>query len=889
MNDFAGILSLWGKFSNDDDTYHPVLFHTIDVGNVALKLFNECFTTYQKNQFRKILGYKNDVDFRKTRNTIAFFAAIHDIGKVTPVFQFNKRLPPLLLDRIKQKGYSINCCFRNDKTPHGELSQVIISHYLISRNINRNHSNFIGYVLGGHHGSLNFEQDKSNFVKGDGIWEETRSTIFNVLEDIFEVDYDEINISDDGFLPLMMFLGGFVSVADWLGSMQNYFAYRNDIHCPYEYDKISKNIASKAIEETGWNYYNYEESPVAFTTLFNDIEKPRPLQSESEKICRTSKEPSIFIIEAPTGEGKTEAAFYIADYLNRQKLSNGIYIALPTQATSNQMFGRTKEFIENVCMHGKKNIHLIHSNSIFSDDYNKLISIADNEHDEDSVLADLWFTQPKRGLLAQFAVGTIDQALLSVMQTRHFFVRLFGLGTKVVIFDEIHAYDTYMNTIIERLIEWLSHIGVSVILLSATLPQSKRQRMLECYMKSKELQQSDDHYPRITVANNNEVKTLEFNASSNKELQLRFIDENDLTKTVKSMLEQNGFIAIIRNTVAEAQETYRMIKDSEEFTDSEIFLLHSRFLLYRRQEIEKTVLDLFGKDNDNRNSKKILISTQIIEQSLDLDFDGMITDFAPVDLLLQRAGRLHRHSKNDSIRPDTMKITELKIISPTINDAKIDFGKSVYVYDEYILLKSFEYLKDKTKININSQIEEAVNTVYSDEFDRQTECNEQVITAFDKLNRKDDKHFVKAKFNLIPKATLDMDDFLNNTIQDENEDSAMNNGSLVTTRLTRPSVKVICLQKIDDDLHTFNNDSECLVNLKITPTKEMAKRLISNSVTVSKWKLVKSIEEKNMIPTAWNKSRFMKGYHLLEFVYNRCHIDGIEIIYDENRGIIINE
>lgn len=242
------------------------------------------------------------------------------------------------------------------------------------------------------------------------------------------------------------------------------------------------------------------------------------------------------------GEGKTEAAMYLADYWSGNLGQQGHYFALPTQATSDQMFARVRQFLTRRYGSGLVNLQLLHGHASLSAEFEALRQRGDQvllpcigvteEAKREGVIAAEWFTHRKRGLLAPFGVGTIDQALLAVLQTRHVFVRLFGLSHKTVILDEVHAYDAYMTTLLERLLEWLASLGTSVVLLSATLPRKRRHALLDAYSKGLEGNieglSSDGPYPRITWLSHRQVKVEQLQASkrSRKSIRLQWVNHS---------------------------------------------------------------------------------------------------------------------------------------------------------------------------------------------------------------------------------------------------------------------------------------------------------------------------------------------------------------------------
>jgi CRISPR-associated endonuclease/helicase Cas3 len=291
--------------------------------------------------------------------------------------------------------------------------------------------------------------------RGGEDWEGVRLDLFEALAGLFRVrdlpSWPPDTADDPAFWTL---LAGLVSFADWIGSIEKYFFHLEAYDLP-TYAGRAYERALLALEELGWSGHGPPTGSTTFHSLFGF--SPRPLQEAAVELADRLLTPALVIVEAPTGEGKTEAALYLADAWLRRAKQRGIYVAMPTQATSNQMLGRVRHYLAQRYTERQANLLLLHGNAAWSEELNELRLAAVDEESESTVVAHSWFLlNKKRALLAPFAVGTVDQALLSVLQTKHFFVRLFGLSHKTVIFDEVHAYDTYMATLFRHLLRWLN-------------------------------------------------------------------------------------------------------------------------------------------------------------------------------------------------------------------------------------------------------------------------------------------------------------------------------------------------------------------------------------------------------------------------------------------------
>lgn len=307
----------------------------------------------------------------------------------------------------------------------------------------------------------------------------------------------------------------------------------------------------------------YGRALCEFTTIFPDL-APNALQRAASEVARALDFPALVLIEAPMGEGKTEAAMYLAEAAAVSLKQPACYFALPTEATSNQMFSRVREFLERTAQRDV-NLQLLHGHASLSAEFELLRSrapapipsaIDQDEPDEGEsakVFAAEWFTYRKRGLLAPYGVGTIDQALLAVLKTRHFFVRMFGLAGKTVIIDEVHAYDAYMSTLLERLIAWLAALGSPVILLSATLSASKRDALVGAYLRGLGKSASlplPEAYPRITWASAAGCGSRGISASdrTRRNLAVRTSAPEGLAEQLSRLLSKGGCAAVVCNT-----------------------------------------------------------------------------------------------------------------------------------------------------------------------------------------------------------------------------------------------------------------------------------------------------------------------------------------------------
>ncbi|MBQ3033281.1 MAG: CRISPR-associated helicase Cas3', partial [Deferribacterales bacterium] len=552
----------------DGKTYagRSVLEHCIIVGEVCKALL-ELLPPALKKYFHK---------------DTPFLAALHDIGKVSPTFQ--KKISNSIDNHpLKDELINVNSDIEKNWGGHAGVGEITLEYIIDEYLQNRREYKYLPLIAGLHHGSHSRKECRSTTssnskVLGGKHWNNLRINHFDSLKDYFKCNIEPLN--DELIATITI---GLTIVSDWIGSSRT-----------FDNPKIDYNLLiDKALEEIGFKN-NLIKGGLSFEDIFGF--KQRKSQEELINIC--DKE-GVYILEAPMGIGKTEAALYCAYKILEKGLARGIYFALPTQITSNKIYYRFKPFIEKIS-ENKEFIKLLHSNS-------KIYQLG-----SDADIGASWFDTSKRGLLAPFAVGTIDQALMAVMNVKHYPVRAFGLFGKVVILDEVHSYDTYTGTILDELVKKLKNMGCTVIILSATLTKERKEKIANI----KSLKNS---YPLITAYKDDELYEEEVEYSDNKEVEIKYLNtENAIGEAIEAAL--SGLQVLwIENTVNKAQEIYTLIKS---MTNIECGLLHSRFIKRDRKDIEDNWVEIFSHTNNRRyNNGRILIGTQVLEQSIDIDAD----------------------------------------------------------------------------------------------------------------------------------------------------------------------------------------------------------------------------------------------------------------------------
>ena len=956
------LLRFWAKTSKNSaepEAFHPLVCHLIDVAVVAKQIWDKVLPKATKERIARAFGETefDDEVLEKLGNLVAFTAGLHDLGKCSPPFALRGhnekgRQTERLLELYRGEPLWLETVEKSKEAPHGyittiELPEILEENY----GFDKKTAEQIGVLIGGHHGVFPNSEWRKNGGKaieskiGKPVWEKARVDLAVTLGKLLKVEPLEKNNSLKLENGTIMILAGLVSVADWIGSDEKYFqcAVENSLAGEINlkqgslenYLKHAQTKAVEALQKLGWisrkketsaEKFDQDQTPdKKFEKLFPFIKNRRHLQNMAIEISEELKTPGIAVIEAPTGEGKTEAAMFLADAWNSSLNQDGYYFALPTQATSNQMFGRAENFLKKRFPDRDVHLQLLHGHASLSaefetlkKEFRKIRDIFDDQCEGDecvpSVVAAEWFTYRKRGLLAPFGVGTVDQALMAVLQTKHVFVRLFGLAQKTVIIDEVHAYDAYMSTLLERLLEWLAALGSPVILLSATLPANRRDALIKAYLRGLEINEfetlGEDVYPRISYATDSTVKVRHIETSEkSRTLYLEKIGENFVEKLKTKLEASGGCAAIVCNTVQRSQDVFDELSKDEFFQGEasdrlpKLDLLHARFRFLDRERREERVLERFGKPDENGESPHrpkcaVLVATQIIEQSLDLDFDLMISDLAPVDLLLQRAGRIQRHDRDsDKIeekdkRPKIFRNNPtLWIIKPETDENGLlkpdkkglpDFGKPGVIYDKHILLRSWLSIEKRKQIVIPDEVERLIEDVY----DRNIESSDKNYQDFwEETKRAMRKHRRskedKAKFCRISEANEECL-FTENSLELDEDDPEKHKDLQALTRDDEmPSVSVIIL----------NQDEQRQVNFDLKPDEETEKFLLMREAKITKWGLSEEIIDKEELKEkTWKQSPLLKHYRYLPLdEKGEFRIGKYVISLDKDLGIVINE
>lgn len=881
------IPSFWGK-ADSDSSWHPAICHMLDVGRVAEVLLESVLPA----DVLALLSAPVCEAGSSASAVLAFLSALHDLGKVSPGFQKKRR--DLFQAPCEGLGFSIA-----DESDHGAVTSEACVGLLNEWGLGADASENLARALGGHHGSFPSLMSKSC---GKGPWDGARRETAAELAHVFGIDLADLTLDAAAVTPAwLLTLAGFLSVCDWIGSDERYFPYVGHAGVDIDaYATEARDKAARAFKEIGWSIIPAGGEPSAFGDLFFDTVadgarqawSPNAMQSACYELAEAAGGPFLLLVEAPTGSGKTEAALWSAETDASRRGAHGLYYALPTQATSNQMLERLLAFLRGRFPGNRVPLHLLHGMASMNKTFKKLPgdgSAHDEgtpaptnvEQDEGAVVAQEWFCGRKRGLLSPFAVGTVDQALLAALTTRHFFVRVFGLAQKTVVIDEVHAYDTYMSTLLDRLLEWLSAVGSSVILLSATLPARRRRELVRAYTGADTAEPSPP-YPRVVVGSRGRVEAEHVPFEKNEERVVKISacpDEPEkVARLLSERLEGGGCAAWICNTVGRAQEAYCTLRDDGRFADADLILFHARYPVEDRLHRERAVPSKFGKKGD-RPEKAVVVATQVIEQSLDLDFDFMVTDLAPVDLMLQRAGRLHRHPARS--RPAGLAQPQVIWRCPGEGEDGVPaFGVSGFIYDSYVLLRTWLLLRGRDRMTLPADTEALIEAVYGevDALDGQAAPVQDAMERLRKASkRKRDSDASKARQFIVPRPGRS--DWFDGTHMFPDEDDAARG----LTRLARPTITVICVHETDNGLSLTPDGSEP-IDLDTKPDRPTTARLLERSVRLSLRHWYEHFKSQQP-PRAWREVPLLRSCVPAVFRDGELAAGGRRLILDEELGL----
>ncbi|MCB9102501.1 MAG: CRISPR-associated helicase Cas3' [Anaerolineales bacterium] len=841
------LLRLWGKTTADPDRFHPALYHLFDVAHVAWQLLS----ARASSRWRRVLAEALNTEAETLAEWLPYLIALHDIGKLSVPFQIlNTRQHA----RLMAEGFVFGKAGQNDgrKLHHSIVGRIVLKEMIADWPDNLAAA-FIEMVSG-HHGI--FQADRQShrrdlkWMDEAEEWSHLRQRAIRICQSYLLQQWPDPLPQPANQSTAMMALNGFCILCDWLGSDETYF--RPEPHTPLlEYIPKSRQRAHNRVRDAGFFQLAHSAAPTRFAPLFGFA--PRPLQAAIDAIPDSLlNRPTLTIIEAPTGEGKTEAALALARRIAALRHSDEMYLALPTTATSNAMFQRVQTYLQERLGLPPELVKLVHGQDFLVEDDLRVEPTRTIELDHEPEPPSLaWFSPKKKALLAPFGVGTIDQAELSALNVRHNALRIVGLAGKTIILDEVHAYDTYMTTIIKRMLTWLAALGSSVILLSATLPQARRQELAQAFTGQPLDTALDlEAYPNlltIGARGYHHCQPQAFQPGKTITLHWVALAHNDAKAKAQWLLDQvtaGGGACWMTNTVKRAQQIYAHLLDMAP-SDVALDLLHAQFPLREREKREKSIRDKYGKDGQ-RPTKGIVVGTQVLEQSLDLDFDVMMTDLAPIDLVLQRAGRLHRHEREAGAR-HAHTTPHLYVNTPLETADK-------KIYGEYILARTLAALETRAFFALPEDYRPLIEAVYDE---TPPDAGDPLYAAWHTLESQRIKLEDEAELRLMDAPDPDYPFYRSAKPQGFKEDEDSSGWLAAQTRWGQESLTVIPLIREGETARTPAGDMTAPLNQ--AAKRETQLNLLRHSLRLSHQTLVKYLKTQPETAPLFTESALLRA------------------------------
>jgi CRISPR-associated endonuclease/helicase Cas3 len=729
------VRTVWAKHDRDSDGWLPLWRHMEDSAAVAGLLWDSWLPASVRNLIAESLS-GGDED---ARCLVVWLAAVHDIGKATPAFacQVDE-----LADRMRAEGLEMRTRrqFGLDRriAPHGLAGQVLLGEWLEERHgWSGRQSGQFAIVAGGHHGvppehgQIKALDDRLHLLRTPGpsraVWRRVQDELLDACADEYAIR-ERLGVWRSVKLPqpVQVLLTALVIVADWIASNSDLFPYfPQELHRTGD-ERVAAAWRGLRLPPPWLPDEPVEGAQELFASRFALPQgaRVRPVQEAAVELARAMDAPGLMVIEAPMGEGKTEAALAVAEIFAARSGAGGVFFALPTMATGNAMFPRLLDWLERLPMQEgtRLSVLLAHSKAALNEEFADLMRVSRQQiaavdtdaeleqwrpsHAKRSAPAELvahaWLRGRKKAMLSSFVVGTVDQLLFAGLKSRHLVLRHLAVAGKVVVIDEAHAYDTYMSVYLDRVLSWLGAYRVPVVVLSATLPAARRRQLAEAYAgagaRAGEFEGVADAgaYPLLTAVTPGQAPVVEHPAASARggDVYLERLEDDleVLANRLAVELDGGGCALVVRNTVRRVLDTARVLR--ERFGDEQVTVAHSCFIDVDRAAKDAGLLARFGppgKSDGCPVKPHIVVASQVAEQSLDVDFDLLVTDLCPVDLLLQRMGRLHRHQRGaqQADRPEKLRTARCLVTGVDWSgEVPAPVRGSVAVYGAYTLLRS---------------------------------------------------------------------------------------------------------------------------------------------------------------------------------------------------------
>lgn len=864
---------LIAKSGAESSFWLPLWVHHTDTAETMRNLIKE----FVSGAIADVCGMER----KELERVGVFLAAVHDIGKATVGFQYKiSRNVPDRSSALERSGLRMPDSMDPkylQRTPHALAGESILRYLDCPETI--------AAVVGAHHGvpadSGSIDDLHCDKHDIDGYWNfyghETKNCEYlkNVWKSILSAALDAAGFETAEALPSItpeaqMVLSGLLICADWLASNTTYFPLISvddtgeEIDCFTRAVNAWEQMAFPAMWSSDRETYPAED----FQRIFGF--PPSGVQRRMLEAAAHTKHPGIMILEAPMGCGKTEAALSAAEIIAHQCSKNGVFFGMPTQATANGIFPRIQNWAEKQSEEFYHSIQLKHGSAVLNERFQLIQKGIPEEESDSGLVVHSWFCDSKKACLADFVVATVDQMLMMALKRKHVMLLHLGLSEKVIIVDEVHAYDAYMNQYLERALQWLGAYHTPVILLSATLPAKRRMALVRAYLRQKksdtELEQNMA-YPLLTWTDGTEIcqEVLPYDGR-HQTVTVRLCVKDDLMHLIETAVRNGGCVGVIVNTVNRAQAIAEQIRSS---ITSDVLLYHAQYIMPDRAAKEEKLLQRIGHDStpDSRTGF-VAVGTQVLEQSLDIDFDVLLTDICPIDLLLQRIGRLHRHRRQ---RPDVMQTPVCYVMTDELDDKN---AGSRQIYGEWLLQETLRQIPEH--ITLPDDISPLVQTVYSAADDS------DAYKAY--LNKKETAESKAGAFLLRKPPKKDIHGLLDRTVLDSHAEASVRGGI--------SSIEVLVMQRDSSGTIRFLDGTPLSAVLTDAECERIARQKLRLPSRFSQpWNLDKTVHELEEMCrpyiAAWQRSYMLNG-QLVLFLDEKHEADlaGYHLHYDDDAGLV---
>ncbi|MET8751354.1 CRISPR-associated helicase Cas3' [Streptomyces sp. NPDC004667] len=892
---------LWGKDRGLKRPY-PVGCHAVDTAVMMEVLWERYLTGRQRGMLATGWGLTES----ETRLLLVWLGFLHDLAKISPVFQRQAPHADLLsgTDGFPTSGEPTPY---HDHGVHMALPEMLHRVYGLPLDGRpaRLVAEQLGQILGGHHGRYGeplSHQDGSltcPIVAAPGLgaerWDEQREAMVRLVGELFGVP---VWPARRAAAPIAAVTTGLVSLADWLASQIWWLKARQRQHRKSRWTEgdyaahlsMARRAGARVLARAQLIPPSWRQART-FGAMFPDLAgvEPYPLQASIEQEFPALVDgPGMLLVTAAPGDGKTEIALFAERVLGRAAQTSGLAMLLPTMATTDAMHRRLVRHAGHNCR-GKTPVARLHALAWLDAEYTPEDLTPSLDHP--ALVAD-WLRGPHRGLLTGIAVGTWDQAVRAVLPHKYMTMRWLGLSGKTVIIDEAHAYDAHGHQLTVTLLEWLGHLGVPVVVLSATLTSTIASSLLNAYRRGAghdELDTLTPTYPGWTYtdhatgttttrgpfpsprAHRLDVRTHSYtpsHPSAGSPERTRHL--LDILQPLHTNPDTPGAALIVCNTVADAHATETALNDEYKDTATLVRILHARMPVHQRHGVTRRLERWTGPTRPARQHHDgtwtpatgkrpdrplIVITTQVAEQSLDVDFDLVISDLAPLALLAQRAGRGHRHRRP---RPPYATHPTLHVLTPITRKGEPTVPQHWgSVYDPSLLRRTHEHLATLTgAVAIPEELQHHVDAVYSDTY-----------TALDDTRRQADENAKQALADLVAirqhRTSTNLHPLTNSTYGSE----------LLTTRLGDPSIRVLPVWTDTNGthwLHPTHRTPRTRVPQRIKPTdRQTIRRLMRRTIPINqRWISTGqpgtlTPDPATSIPTGWTKTPALRDTALL--------------------------